>query len=49
MKDELSFCVCAYNSSYPGIVELCGHNLPAIVDNWDEVANVRLKTRIKIR
>jgi hypothetical protein len=30
----------------PGIVEICGYDISAIVDNWEELANVRLKTRI---
>jgi hypothetical protein len=33
----------------PGIVEICGYDIPAIVDNWEELANVRLKTRIRVR
>ncbi len=34
---------------YPGIVEICGYDIPAIVDNWEELSNVRLKTKIKVR
>ncbi len=34
---------------YPGIVEICGYDIPAIVHNWDGLANVMLKTKIKVR
>ncbi len=34
---------------YPGIVEICRYDIPTIVDNWDELANVKLKTRVKGR
>ena len=34
---------------YPGIVEICDYDIPAIVDNWEGLANVRLKTKIRAR
>ncbi len=33
---------------YPGIVEICEYDIPAIVSNWTKLSNVRLKTRIKV-
>ncbi len=29
---------------YPGIVEICNYEIPTIVDKWDELANIKLKT-----
>lgn len=31
----------------PGIVEICNYEIPAIVDRWNELANIKLKTKQK--
>jgi hypothetical protein len=30
---------------YPGIVEICNYEIPTIVDRWNELANIKLKTK----
>jgi hypothetical protein len=32
---------------YPGIVEVCNYGIPAIVDRWHQLANIKLKTKQK--
>ena len=32
---------------YPGIVEVCRYEIPAIVERWDQLANIKLKTKQK--
>ncbi len=32
---------------YPGIVEVCGYDIPRIVRNWDRLANIKLRQKIK--
>ena len=33
---------------YPGIVEVCGYDIPSIVQKWDKLANVKLKKKTKV-
>lgn len=33
---------------YPGIVEICGYDIPRIVQRWDKLANVKLKSKTKV-
>jgi hypothetical protein len=33
---------------YPGIVEVCGYDIPLIVRNWNKLANVKLRSRTKL-
>ena len=33
---------------YPGIVEVCGYDIPRIVHNWDRLASIKLKQKIKV-
>jgi hypothetical protein len=33
---------------YPGIVELCQYDIATIAKRWDALANVKLKTRVKL-
>lgn len=30
---------------FPGIVEVCNYEIPKIVDSWNELANIKLKTK----
>ena len=32
---------------YPGIVEVCGYDLPRIVQNWSKLANIKLREKSK--
>ncbi len=32
---------------FPGIVELCGYDIEKIVENWERLSNVKLKTKLK--
>jgi hypothetical protein len=32
---------------FPGIVEVCNYEIPLIVDRWDQLANIKLKTKQK--
>jgi hypothetical protein len=32
---------------YPGIVEVCGYDISRIVQNWDGLANIKLRHRTK--
>jgi hypothetical protein len=31
----------------PGIVEFCNYEIPVIVDKWNQLANIKLKTKQK--
>ena len=33
---------------YPGIVEVCGYDIPRIVRNWGKIANIKLKKRVSV-
>ncbi|HZY46157.1 MAG TPA: hypothetical protein VFE96_00010 [Candidatus Bathyarchaeia archaeon] len=30
---------------HPGIVEVCGYDIPTIIETWKNLANVKVKTR----
>ncbi len=32
---------------YPGIVEVCGYDITRIVENWNKLANIKLRQKIK--
>jgi hypothetical protein len=32
---------------YPGIVEICGYDIPNIVKNWNNLANIKLTKKTK--
>jgi hypothetical protein len=33
---------------YPGIVEVCGYDISRIVRNWNMLANIKLRQKIKV-
>jgi len=32
---------------YPGIVEVCGYDIARILENWNKLANIKLRERTK--
>ena len=34
---------------YPGIVEVCGYDIGVIVRKWNELANIKLRSKAELR
>jgi hypothetical protein len=46
--NSLGIRVAPTTDPYPGIVEVCDYDIPRIVKNWRELANIKLREKSKI-
>jgi len=47
-RSLLGIRVAPTTDPYPGIVEVCGYSIPRIVQNWKNLANIKLTNQAKV-